>query len=221
MKRLAIYGTGGFAREMYELISAINQQTPKYTVIGWLDDNPEKRGASMRGLPILGSVQEALATNSMFEVVIAIGSTPLRRRIGNLLLSLGIDSPTLVAPYAWIGGNVEIGPGTIVCAGCNITTDIRIGRQVILNLSVTVGHDAVLEDFVTVAPSVNISGNVLVGEGTDLGTGTAIIQGIRIGSWSIIGAGAVVARDVPNNVTAVGVPAKTIKERPAGWHEAV
>jgi sugar O-acyltransferase (sialic acid O-acetyltransferase NeuD family) len=127
---------------------------------------------------------------------------------------------TLVHPLAWVGERVILEEGTIVCAGALMTTDIRVGRHVILNLDCTVGHDCVLEDLVTVAPSVNLSGNVHVGEGCDLGTGATLIQGVTVGAWTVVGAGAVVVRDLPANITAVGVPAQPIKERPAGWHEA-
>ena len=98
-----------------------------------------------------------------------------------------------------------------------MTTNIELGCHVIVNLACTIGHDSILEDFVTIAPGVNISGNVTIGTGTDLGTGSKIIQGISVGSWTVVGAGAVVNRELPANVTAVGVPAKIIKERPDGW----
>ena len=219
MRRLAIYGTGGLAREVLELVRAINGVADTYDVIGWLDDDPDKRGAELKSLPILGAAENAVEEQEPFSAIIAIGNTVARRRLAMRLGRLGVPSPVLIAPNAWVGNDVRMGPGTVVCAGSNITTDIRIGEHVIVNLDATIGHDAALEDFVTIAPSVNISGNVTVGEGSDIGTGTATVQGVRIGSWSIVGAGAVVARDVPANVTALGVPAKVIKERTSGWHE--
>ncbi len=119
---------------------------------------------------------------------------------------------------AWVGNRIELGEGTIICAGDRLATELSVGDHVQLNLDCTVSHDSFLRDFVTVAPGVNISGAVTVGEGCDLGTGAAIIQGVSIGHWSVVGAGAVVVRDLPANVTAVGAPAKPIKERPEGWH---
>jgi acetyltransferase-like isoleucine patch superfamily enzyme len=114
-----------------------------------------------------------------------------------------------------------MGPGTVICAGCLITTDIRIGAHVHINIGSTVGHDAVLHDFATVNPGVSLSGNVTLHEGVEMGTGSVVIPHCEIGSWSTIGAGAVVARSLLANITAVGAPAKAIRERPAGWHEAV
>lgn len=220
MRRLAIYGTGGLAREVLELVRSINAASPTFEMIGWLDDDPLKAGARIKDMPVLGPIEQAYSRMAPFEAVIAIGNTVTRHLIARRVEALGVTSPILIDPRAWLGSDVDVGPGTIVCAGCAVTTDIKLGKHVILNLNVTVGHDAILEDFVTVAPSVNISGNVTVGEGTDVGTGSATVQGVEIGAWSIVGAGAVIARDVPPNVTAVGVPAKVIKERPAGWQEA-
>jgi sugar O-acyltransferase (sialic acid O-acetyltransferase NeuD family) len=218
VQRLAIYGTGGLAREVLELVHNVNRAAPTLQVVGWLDDDAARAGKLMKGLPVLGTVEHAVLQVEPFAVTIAIGNTAVRRRLAERVTAAGLGFATVVDPRAWVGSDVEIGEGSILCAGSMVTTDVRLGRHVILNLCVTVGHDAVLEDCVTVAPSVNVSGAVHIGEGSDIGTGTAIVQGVRIGGWSIVGAGAAVARDLPGNVTAVGVPAKVIKERPAGWH---
>ena len=94
-----------------------------------------------------------------------------------------------------------------------LTVDIKLGCHNIIDVNSTVGHDAVLKDYVTLYPSVNVSGSTIINEGVELGTGTQVIQGKTIGADTIIGAGAVVVRDIPANCTAVGVPAKVIKQR--------
>ncbi len=104
-----------------------------------------------------------------------------------------------------------MGEGTIITAGNILTVDIKIGKHVMVNLDCTIGHDTVIEDFCSIMPSANISGNVKLEEGAYIGTGTQIINKIVIGKYSIIGAGAVVIRDIPARCTAVGVPAKPIK----------
>jgi acetyltransferase-like isoleucine patch superfamily enzyme len=109
----------------------------------------------------------------------------------------------------------------VITAGCILTNQIRIGAHVHLNLDSTIGHDVLVEDFVTVAPGVHISGNVTLGGGNNIGTGAAIIQGVRIGAGSVVGAGAVVTEDVPPDVVAVGVPARVIKQRSPGWADGV
>ena len=107
--------------------------------------------------------------------------------------------------------SVSIGEGTIICAGTIATVDISIGKHVIINLDCTLGHDDAIADYVTIYPSVNISGNVTVGECSELGTGMQIIQGKNIAPNTIIGAGAVVVKDLNESGTYIGSPAKKIK----------
>lgn len=221
MRKIVIFGTGGFAREVHQLIEDINAAAATFDFVGFLDDDRSQHGRSVHGYPVLGgSAWLAQAANSGVQVVVAIGNPAAKRAV---VAAIERSAPgrlaTLLHPRAWIGNRVDIGAGSIVCAGALITTDIQIGRCVIVNIGSTIGHDAVLHDYVTVAPTVNISGAVTVGEGVDLGTGATIIQGKQIGEWTIVGAGSVVVRDIEANVTAVGSPAKAIKFRPAGWHQ--
>jgi sugar O-acyltransferase (sialic acid O-acetyltransferase NeuD family) len=120
--------------------------------------------------------------------------------------------PKIIDPNAIIGvENVSIGHGTVICAGVIITCDIDIKEYVTLNLSCTVGHDTVIKQFSSFMPSVNISGNVMIEKGVYIGTGAKIINQLKIGEKTIVGAGAVVAKSLPPNCTAVGIPAKPIK----------
>lgn len=217
MNELAIFGTGGFAREVHQVVEDVNDRALTWRFLGFLDSDPSRHGQELHGHRVLGG-GEWLADHPEVAVAVAIGSPVARWRVvGGLSHTRWA---TLIHPRAWIGSGVKIGEGTIVCAGSLITTDIVIGSHVILNLDCTVGHDARIGEFATAAPSVNISGNVRVGPGCDLGTGSNIIQDLTIGEWSVVGAGAVVIRDLPANVTAVGVPAKVVEQRPEGWHRA-
>lgn len=218
MTDIVVVGTGGFAREVHQLLEDAVADGEGWRVLGFLDDDPARAGDSVHDLPVLGGT--SWLEGRKVAVAVGVGSSAARRVLVKRIRSEapGSGFPTLVHPTAWIGNRISLGQGTIVCAGNALTTDLSIGDHVILNLDCTVGHDSIVEDFVTVAPSVNISGAVVVREGTDLGTGATIIQGVEIGRWSVIGAGAVVIRDIPANVTAVGTPAKPIKERAEGWH---
>lgn len=216
---IVIFGTGGFAREVHQIIEDLQADGASLNFLGFLDGNREAHGKQVHDFPVLGDVGW-LGSRPEVGVVVGVGGTPSKRRIVNQIMALGPRQfPTIIHPRAWIGNRIQVGEGSIICAGTNATTDIRIDPFTILNLDCTVGHDTLISPFTTVAPSVNISGNVEIGTGCDLGTGGTIIQGIKIGHWTIIGAGAVVVRDIPPNVTAIGAPAKPIKERPEGWQE--
>jgi len=218
---LFLYGSGGHAREIHALVEAINGEHSKYEVLGWLDDRSDARGESLLGLPLIGRIEEVVHDlPSGFEVVIAIGSSPARRRIAERLTSLKIEFPVLIHPSAQIGPRVAIGPGTMVCAGAIITADVKIGSHAILNTGAIVSHDANIHDFATIAAGSMVAGGVEIHEGAEIGIGASILPGMSVGHWSVVGAGACVTKPVPPNATVVGVPGKTIRLRDEGWHRS-
>jgi sugar O-acyltransferase (sialic acid O-acetyltransferase NeuD family) len=170
-------------------------------------------------LPVLGGTAW-LEQNSAAAVAVAAGYPASRWKIVRALERLGPrEYPVLVHPRAWIGNHVTLGRGSVVLAGAAISTEVSVGAFVCLNKNCIAGHEAVIGDFATVSPGASLSGRVHVGDGCDIGANSVVVQGVRVGEWSVVGAGAVVPRDLPPNVTAVGVPVKVIKERPEGWHQ--
>ena len=217
-KKIVVLGAGNFARETMDVLKAINDQQHQFDVLGYLDDNPEKQGKLLNGWPILGGI-DWLGQGKKQEVfsVCGIGEPHIRRKVIEKALSFNAKFCNVIHPNALMTEFVEMGEGIVITAGCILTCNIKIGNHVHLNLATTVGHDVVMGDFATTAPGVHISGNVNIGEGTYFGTGAVTVEKLTIGEWTIIGAGAVVANHLPANVTAVGVPARAIKVREAGW----
>ena len=181
--------------------------------MGFFDDNEAKYGSYEDGYPVLGTCDYLSKLSNEVWAACAVGAAKVRKMIIGKCHTYSnvVKFATLIDPSVLISKRVEIGMGTVICAGTIITVDISIGNHVIINLDCTLGHDDIVHDFVTIYPSVNISGNVVVGECTEFGTGMQIIQGKNIGKESIIGAGAVVVRYIPDRCTAVGSPAKPIK----------
>lgn len=210
MGKLAIVGSGGFAREVLTLINAINSNTPQYEIVGFVG---EDKSQSVHGYPVIGNDDEVNLTQEPLSIVIAVGEPGLKAKIRGKYNNPLISFPTLVHPSVIFGDkeSIKIGQGSIVCAGCILTTDINIKDFVTLNLQCTVGHDTVIGNYSSFMPSVNISGEVDIKEGVYVGTGAKIINQVEIGEQTIVGAGAVVAKTLPANCTAVGVPAKPIK----------
>ena len=210
MEKIAIVSSGGFAREVLTLIDAINKTEHRFEFLGFID---EDKSQTIHGYPIIGSDEEINKTQEPISIVIAVGEPRLKEKISYKYDNPLISFPTLIHPTAIIAdpSNVIIGQGCIICAGVIITTDIIIKDFVTLNLQCTVGHDTVVEEYSAFMPTVNISGEVNVGKGVYVGTGAKIINQVDIGEHTIVGAGAVVAKSLPANCTAVGVPAKPIK----------
>lgn len=213
MKDLAIFGAGGFGREVLQIALDQNLDRQEWNILGFLDENEAIWNQTIHEFPVLGGTSW-IQRYPKTHIVVAVGDPRIRARIVSDLVSYGGQYfPRLIHPTAWIGRRVTIGEGTIICSGTRITTDIQVGRHVILNLNCTIGHDSVLEDFCTLYPGIHVSGNVYLEEGTELGTGTAIIPKVRIGRYTTVGAGAVVVKDLPAGVVAVGVPAKVIRQK--------
>ena len=212
MKNIVIVGAGGFGREVEWLIKRINQQNNnKWNILGYVDDNLEK-GKKITNLEVIYNTEELSQTKEKTNVVIAIGNAKVRKTIYNKIKNNeNLAFPNLIDPSAIIG-EIDLGKGNIICAGTIATVNIKLNDFNIINLDCTIGHDDILEDFITVYPSVNISGNTNIKELVEIGTGTQIIQGKNICSNVIIGAGAVVVKDIIEAGTYVGIPVKKIEK---------
>jgi len=213
LERFAIVGAGGHAKVVVDALL-----TSGHEVLGFYDDNPTLLGAEpIPGVKVLGDT-EHLPGNLQHgngAVILAVGANRVRFRLSR---RLSVPYGVAYAPSAVLGRGVRIGKGSMILPSATVNIDTVIGEHVILNTSSSVDHDCAIGDFVHIGPGAHLGGGVVVGEGTFLGLGSSVIPGIRIGRWSVIGAGAVVTKDIPDDCTAVGVPAKVIKTREEGWH---
>ncbi len=210
MKKIAIFGAGGFGREVKMLIEQINAKEAQWEFAGFFDDDFSKSivpaSEQLGGMDMLNNYQGEL------HLVFAIGNPIVKKKIIDKISKADIMYSSLIHPNVFIGSsNVSIGEGSIICAGNILTVDLQIGKHVILNLACTVGHDTIIGDYCSFMPGVNISGEVNIGECVYVGTGAKIINQLEIGEKTVVGAGAVVSKTLPANCTAVGVPAKPIK----------
>ncbi len=208
--KIVIAGAGGFGREVLSLIRNINQVKPTFEVLGFVDDGVEK-GTKIHEHQVLGGINE-LEKLGTEGVVVAVGNTKMREKIISRL-SANMLFPNIIHPLAIFQDTerIRIGQGNIICAGSIFTTDVRLGNFCIINLSCTIGHDAILGDFCSIMPGVNISGGAQLQNGVYVGTGARLIKATVLGSYSTVGAGAVVDVEVTANEIVVGVPARPIK----------
>lgn len=209
--RLIIIGCGGFGREVFALVEALRAGGSSLEVEGFVDDAPSEvdlaRVAAL-GSHVIGGVTDLAQRASPFESVVAIGSAQARIAITDRLQHAPVTWPSLVHPQATIGAGVDLGAGSIVAAGARLSTNIVVGRHVHIDQNVTVGHDCTLGDFSRLNPAACISGSVVVGEQVLVGANATVLPGLRAAAASVIGAGAVVVRDVPGATIVKGVPAR-------------
>ncbi|MFC1758725.1 acetyltransferase [Planctomycetota bacterium] len=211
--RFVIVGAGGFGREVLMIFRSLGEEhstVQRYKFGGFLDDGVEYRDQLLASInaELLGTADRLSDADAY---VIAIASPATKRRIAEQISVTKSAKPiVLVHSNAWMGDDVELGEGTIVAAGCSLTTRIRIGRHVHLNMGCTIGHDARIDDYVTLSPGVHVSGDVHIAEDVLVGTGAVLLPGVSIGKGVAISAGAVVTKDVPPNKIAFGNPAKCL-----------
>jgi sugar O-acyltransferase (sialic acid O-acetyltransferase NeuD family) len=212
MRKLAIFGAGGFGRDVMMVIDQINAQERKWEMIGFYDDGKEK-GEIINDYPILGGIEELNNIAYPLGIVIALGNPLIKRKIHRFINNSQIFYPTLIHPNVIMGNRkfLSIGEGCIIGPGNILTVNIKVGNHVFLSVFCSVGHDTIINDYASFMPGVNISGDVLVKECVYVGTGTKIVNRIEIGSETFIGAGSVVSKSLPGKCTAVGIPARPIK----------
>lgn len=199
-------GCGGHGRELAAVVSAVNERSPTWNLLGFVDDDPEHPERAERlGLPVLGPVDRLL--DHPCEYAIGIGTPEVRRRLVERLDAAGLRAATVVHPSASVGPDVHLAEGVVVYQSCVLTTNVVIGRHSHLNVGCAVQHDSRVGEFVQLSPGVLVNGDCEIGDDAFLGTGAIVTRGCTVGPRSRVGAGAVVLADVPAGRTVVGVPA--------------
>jgi sugar O-acyltransferase (sialic acid O-acetyltransferase NeuD family) len=215
---LVIVGAGGHARDVLDVAEACAADGAPLELVGFVvDAQYGAPGTLVNGLPILGGF-DWLAAQQGVSVVIAVGDCALKQKLAGRAQAAGARfAEALVHPSAVRTRRLALAEGCVVGMGVTLTSNVRLGPHAQVNNGCTVAHDVSLGAFATVGPGCRLSGNVTLGEGAYVGAGATIVEKRTVGAWSIVGAGAVVVQDVEPNVTVVGVPARVLKRRPAGW----
>jgi sugar O-acyltransferase (sialic acid O-acetyltransferase NeuD family) len=212
MKKIAIYGAGGFGREIACLINKINEKSPVWELVGFFDDGKAKGTKNEYG-EVLGGINEVNEYPEDLAIAIAIASPKIVEKIVSNITSSKIYYPNIIAPDVIYldEKNVRIGKGNIICSGCLISCNVNLGNFNILNGFIPIGHDTTIGSFNSIMPSVKVSGEVLIGDRNFFGVNSVILQQIKIGNDTVIGANSLIIRKTKDGMTYVGSPASIIK----------
>jgi sugar O-acyltransferase (sialic acid O-acetyltransferase NeuD family) len=204
---VCIAGAGGVGREAYDAALAAG-----ITIYAFVDERLS--GTVVRGLPVLGPENVPAGAGYL----VGIADPQVRLRLSEVLERHGLAPVTVIHPRAIIGPDTVLGTGCLVFGGAHISSSVRIGKHVQVHYNATVGHDAVLADRVTVYPGANVSGAVFLDEDVTVGSNAVVLQGLKIGRGTFVGAGAVVTRDLGSNLVVVGAPARPLSpDPPMSW----
>ncbi|MBK8946928.1 MAG: NeuD/PglB/VioB family sugar acetyltransferase [Ignavibacteriae bacterium] len=212
MKKIAIFGGGGFGREVHMLIEQINYENNVWNFIGYFDDGIP-RGEIVNNFPILGGVEDVNDYEEDLNLVFAIGNPLTKKNIIERINKSNIIYPVLIHPNVQLSNKNyhKIGVGSIITANCVISVNTNIGKHVLVNLGCTIGHDVEIGDYTSIMPACNISGEVIINECVYIGVGAKIRNQIKIGEKAVVGMGSVVLQNVASEITVAGNPARRLK----------
>jgi sugar O-acyltransferase (sialic acid O-acetyltransferase NeuD family) len=211
MKKIAIFGAGGFGREVLEIFKQQNKIRKQWKILGYIVEKEYINSNSVNEYPILGD-PSWFEKNKDVGCVIAIGDTKTRKRLAISLEERGIIFYNAIHPSVITSDFSKIGKDVIICAGSYVGVNTTIKDHVIINCHSNIGHDAILENYSSIMTNVTISGKDHIEEGAYIGSGATLIEQITVGKWTIVGAGATVMTDAPDNVTVLGMPAKIMRK---------
>jgi UDP-N-acetylbacillosamine N-acetyltransferase len=199
----------GHAKVVLEILLAMK----KFTVVGFVDDDPAKKGILIRNYPVLGGMKdmpELIAKHQIAGAMAAIGHNEMRRNLSQQIEQLGLELINAIHPTVHFDSDVQIGKGCYIGQGVIVVTGSKIGNSVNIHTAATIDHDNVIEEGANLGPGTHTAGRVHVGRDAFLGTGTNVIPDCRIGEGAVTGAGTVVIADLAPFTKYVGVPARTI-----------
>lgn len=204
MKTVAIVGASGHGKVVADLAEVCG-----FEVVFFDDAYPKQ--TNIEHWQVLGNFADLIAKEDEYPcAIVAIGNNKVRLKSANQLADAGIELMTLVHPSAVVSQYAAIGKGTVVFANAVINAFAQVGDNVIINTGAVVEHDCVVSSGSHLSPNAALAGGVVVGGCSWIGIGAVARQLVRIGEHTVIGANSAVINDIPQQVTAVGIPAKVI-----------
>lgn len=210
MKKIAIYGAGGFGREVACLLNKINEAEQTWDLIGFFDDGVSIGTPVSHFGKVIGGIDELNAFPEELSVAITIGNPQTVLSIVSRISNPKVDFPNIISPTVYFSDpeSFRIGKGNIIQKHCSFSCDVTIGDFNVMDGADVFGHDDVVGSFNTFMPAMRISGEVTIGDRNFFGVGSIILQQINVGDEIRLGAGSVLMRKPKKGCLYIGNPAK-------------
>lgn len=214
--RTMIWGASKHAKYTIDIMEQAGTHEPVF-----LYDPTQKGGWEIYGYPVYGKESILADLIQQFKIegaIVAIGDNYIRKSETERLLAIvpEIVLVNSIHPSLHFSKYSTLGKGIVIMAGVAISNDVVIGDGCFLATNSSIDHDSILEDFVSVSANGCVGGSCHIGECTAIALGVNVIHGIEIGQHSVVGAGSVVVKNLPDNVVAYGIPSKVIRARKRG-----
>lgn len=213
MEDIAIYGAGGFGKEVACLINRINEVKPTWNLIGFFDDGKEIGTPVSHYGNVIGGLEQLNKYREELAIAMAIGDCRIVRRIFNNIFNEKVCFPNLIYPNFYMSDpqTFKIGIGNIIQGSCAVSCDVSLGDFNVLNGSICLGHDVKVDSFNTFMPAVRISGEVEIHNDNFFGVGSIVLQQVKIGHNIRLGAGSVLMTKPKDGHLYIGNPAKKME----------
>lgn len=207
-KNCIIIGAGTYGQVYAEYLK------DHYNIIGFYDDNISLKNTSINGVMVLGKVEDAYLLDTSTAVFIPIGNNPVRVKLLKSFKERGFPIPSFIHDKTIIHSSVKIGEAVYILPGTTVMPLSSISDFCMISVNSTISHHTILKPGVFVSFGANVGASITLEDLAYLGIGSTIMTGVNtVGASSLIGAGAVVIKDVPKGATMVGNPARVLPSK--------
>ena len=210
MKDIAIYGAGGFGKEVASIIKILNGKEPIWNVIGFFDDSIPAGTQISRYGKVLGNMEVLNKWDKQIAIVFAIGSPKILKLLVGKITNPGVTFPNIIHPEVYFADkeSLNIGIGNVIVRGCSFSVDVAIGDFNQFNSISALAHDVKVGSYNVFMPLTRISGEVSIGDGNFFAIGSVVLQNLKIGNNTRIGPGSYVMTKTKDGNLYMGNPAK-------------
>ena len=211
IKKLFIFGAGSAGKDILQIIFQVNQVKLTWEVVGFVDSDPKLAKKNILGIPIFK--YDDLSISNNYYGICGVMDCELKKRIvNNEIRKKKYKLATIIHPDVMQPSDLKIGPGSVLFSGVKISYNVKMGKCVWIDVNSLLGHDLMVDNYTSIMPSVTISGNCKIGSESLIGAGAIIHQNISIGKKCLVGIGTTIVKNIHHNTSVIDFPRNIINK---------